>query len=267
MSKLMERRARLEAAGISVIFAEGERAFAESIAGAVEESARFLQRCWRLRAPDECQVRVLTDACGFIADTVPRHLRAVVALTKPFWKKRAERAFGIAGGWMLPWPGRMAVGVKPPHLLAAARSEVGRRLFVPVPDLVEKARHVTCHELTHAFTAHLRLPAWINEGLAMRAVDHVAGYATVRADTSTRVFPDPAALDANAYRRVKPSDHEALLALYATGYWTIRRLEMEAPETLRQMLAQRRPRGEVDRIVAEALALRAQSGSNPAPDP
>jgi hypothetical protein len=251
----MAETARLEAAGIPVFFPESHRLLAENIVAAVEETTRFLQDHWRLRPPADCQVHVLTDVFSFIAETVPLRFRILVALTKPLWRKRAERAFGIAGGWMLPWPGRMAVGVKPPDLLASAKTRLGERIFEPVSDPTEKVRHITCHELTHAFSAHLRLPAWINEGLAMRAVDHVAGYPTVREETSAQVLWDPSALDSKAYRRVKPSDHEALLALYATGYWMTRRLEDQAQDTLREILRTRRSHGEVNRLVSEALAL------------
>jgi hypothetical protein len=251
----MAGTARLEAAGFPVFFPESQRLFAETIVVAVEETARFLQDQWSLRPPADCQIHVLTDVFSFIAKTVPGRFRFLVSLTKPLWRGRAERAFEIGGGWMLPWPGRMAVGVKPPEFLASSKTKLGERLFEPVPDLAEKARHITCHELTHAWTAHLRLPAWINEGLAMRAVDHVVGYPTVREGTSALVLWDLSALDPKAYRRVDPADHEALLALYATGYWVTRRLEGEAPDTFRELLRQRRSPGEVNRLASEALEL------------
>jgi hypothetical protein len=238
-----------------VFFPESHRLFAETIVAAVEETAGFLQDQWSLRPPADCQIHVLTDVFGFIAKSVPGRFRLLVALTKPLWRGRAERAFDLAGGWMLPWPGRMAVGVKPPDLLASSKTRLGERLFEPVPDPAEKARHITCHELTHAWTAHLRLPPWINEGLAMRAVDHVVGYPTVREETSAQVLSNLSALDPKAYRRLDPADHEALLALYATGYWLTRRLEGQAPDTLRALLRKRRPPGEVNRLATEALKL------------
>ena len=247
--------ARLEAAGFPVFFPESHRHFAENIAAAVEDTARFLEDQWNLRPPSDCQIHVLTDAFRFIAETVPGRLRFFVALSKPLWQGRAERAFGIAGGWMLPWPGRMAVGVKPPELLASSKTRLGERLFEPVLDPLEKARHITSHELTHAWTAQLRLPAWINEGLAMGAVDHVVGYTTIREETSNRVLEDLSALDHKAYHRVTSTDHEALLSLYATGYWLTRRLEDQAPDTLRKLLMHRRSHSEANRLVAEALEL------------
>ena len=251
----MARKTRFEAAGFPVFFPDNHRRSAEDISAAVEATSRFLRDQWSLQPPANCEVHVLTDVFSFIAETVPRHLKLLVALTKPLWRARAERAFEIAGGWMLPWPGRMAVGVKPPGLLASAQTQLGERLFVPVLDLTEKVRHITCHELTHAWTAHLRFPPWINEGLAMRAVDHVVGYPTVRRETYAEASWDLSALDPKAYRRVNSTDHEALLKLYATGYWLTRRLEDRAPNTLRDLLNHRRSSGEINRLVSDAIGL------------
>lgn len=249
----MAEKSRIEAAGFPVVFPEFHRPSAETIASAVEATARFLQDQWNLHPPADCQVHILTDLSSFIEDSVPGRLKLLVALTKPLWRGRAERTFEIAGGWMLPWPGRMAVGVKPPDLLASSKTSLGERLFKPVPDLGEKTRHIACHEFTHAWTAHLRLPSWINEGLAMRAVDHVVGYPTVREETSAQVSRDLSALDPRAFRRVKTTDHQALLALYSTGYWLTRRLEDERPDILWDLLKHRRSSGEVNRLVSEAL--------------
>jgi len=249
----MNNRNRLEAAGIPVFFTERHRSVAEAITETVEKTALVLQNQWDLQSPANCEVHVLTDASGFIEETAPRHLRLLIALTKPLWRGRAERAFQIAGGWMLPWPGRLAVGVKPPDLLAESKTELGERLFKPVVDPLEKVKRLSCHELTHAWTAHLRLPPWINEGLAMRAVDHMVGYPTVREETSAEATFDLSALDSKAYRRVSSADHEALLVLYSSGYWLTRRLEDQAPRILRDLLKRRRPSREVAQIVAVAL--------------
>jgi hypothetical protein len=44
---------------------------------------------------------------------------------------------------------------------------VGEFIFVEEKDTQTNVRHVTCHELTHACSAYLGLPAWLNEGLAV----------------------------------------------------------------------------------------------------
>ena len=58
------------------------------------------------------------------------------------------------------------IGIKPPRLLDRADRTIGGLLFRRGPDLHKKAELTTCHELTHACSARLKLPAWLNEGLA-----------------------------------------------------------------------------------------------------
>ncbi len=249
----MPERQRLLAAGIPVVHAPEHAELARLLAETVERTAAVLASRWGLDLPPTAEVHVLTSWQRFVDDSVPDRDRVWVRLTRPLWRRRAERAFAVAGGWMLPWHGRLAVGVKPPDLLAASATAIGARLFDPVPDRLEKVRHVACHELTHAATAHLRLPPWLNEGVAMRTVDHLAGRPTVRDDTRELVVPDPSALDRRAYRNVGSGDDRALLALYATGYWTVRRLDERDAPVLREILSRRRPRREVRRMAREAF--------------
>ncbi len=158
----------------------------------------------------------------------------------------------LAGGWSLPWKGRPAVGVKPPELMPNSETSLGARLFVRVEDPMEKVRHFTCHELTHAFTAHLRLPPWLNEGLAMRAVDHMVGRPTVLDETRALVEQDPSTLGTRSYRRLAARDHDALIRLYATGYWITRQIDENDPSELARILETRRPQPEVTRAVMTA---------------
>jgi hypothetical protein len=189
----------------------------------------------------------------FVDQTVPKSLYHLVNLTKPFWQPRAQRAFTLAGGWMLPCRGCLAVGVKPPELLVRSTSRLGERLFVAVSDPLEKVQHLTCHEFTHACTAHLRLPPWLNEGLAMRTVDHMVGYPTILETTRAMVQFDQSVLSSRAYRRIKPNDYDSLICLYATGYWVTRQLEESHPTTLGELLKRKRSIREITRIVGTTL--------------
>jgi hypothetical protein len=171
----------------------------------------------------------------------------MISLTKPIWRPRIDRTYALAGGWMLPWPGRPAIGVKPPELLVSADRRLGERLYVPVPDLHEKVMHITGHELTHAYTAFLRLPSWLNEGLAMRAVDHLAGSDTILDETRGCVRADPASLGSRAYRRLAERDHDALVELYATGYWLTRQLDDGEGGRVKELLKRRRTHRRINR--------------------
>ena len=247
----MNEEQRVLASAIPVVFHAEHREAGLAMAEVVERTGELL-RSWGLRPPLHSEIRVLTDWAEFIDRTAPAWLRPLLALTRPLWRGRAERAYALAGGWMIPWPGLAVVGVKPPELLAHSEPSLGDRLFVPVPEPLEKVRHLTCHELTHAFTAHLRLPAWLNEGLAMRAVDHLAGRPTVLEETRDLVGHHWSELETRAFRRIAAADHDALIRLYATGYWVTRRLDEERLEVLQGLLERRRPRREVLRTVEGA---------------
>jgi hypothetical protein len=240
-------------ADLQVVHAPEHEAIAQVMTAAVAETDALLSRRWGLTGTRACEIHVLTSWERFVDETVPARYRPWVRISKPLWRGRAARTFAVAGGWMLPWPGRPAVGVKPPELLKSSATPMGVRLFEPVSDPVEKVRHLTCHEFTHACTAHLRLPVWLNEGLAMVAVDHLAGHQTVRGDTRGLVTSDPSSLDRRGYRRVRAGDEKALLRLYATGYWITRQLDASNASALRELLSRRRPRREVRRLAAEAF--------------
>ena len=250
----------IKAAGVPIIYSPEYEQAASAMAGAVVETASILAQRWKLPVPRGCEVHVLTDWEEFLDRTVPRHLRLLFKLTKPLWRARVERTFPLAGGWMMPWRGRPAVGVKPPELLAQSQVGLGDRLFEPVPDLLEKVRHLTSHEFTHACTAHLKLPPWLNEGLAMRTVDHMVGHPTVLEATRALAHSDLATLDSRSYRRVGPGDQDALIRLYATGYWATRQLEEKRPSVLGELLQRRRSARDVTQRAGGALRLAAVDG-------
>lgn len=246
-----------QAAGVPIIYLPEYEQAASAMASAVVETASMVAQRWNLSVPRGCAAHVLTDWEEFLDQTAPRRLRLLMKLTKPLWRARMERTFPLAGGWMMPWRGRPTVGVKPPELLAQSQVCLGDRLFEPVPDLLEKVRHLTSHEFTHACTAHLRLPPWLNEGLAMRAVDHMVGYTTVLEGTRALAHSDLATLDSRSYRRVKAGDEDALIRLYATGYWATRQLEENRPAVLEEILQRRRSARDVTRKADAALRLSA----------
>lgn len=243
----------IETAGVPIYFEESDRDTARVVADTVSQTMRIVMDRWALPIPASCRVYVLTTWEAFLSDSVPFWLRLPVWLCRPLWHSRVNRAHELAGGWMLPWPGRPCVGVKTPEQLSKTKLTLGDRLFKPVANSVEKVRHITCHEFTHACSAHLRLPPWLNEGLAMRAVDHLVGHGTVMEETREVAEIDPIAVDSRAYRRISVNDHDTLIRLYAAGYWATRRIDEESPDRLAQLLSKRRPRSELEGICREIL--------------
>jgi hypothetical protein len=128
---------------------------------------------------------------------------------------------------------------------------LGERFFEPEEDINQKVQQVTCHELVHAFTAHLRLPVWLREGLAIVTVDHLVGKATVRAETVAMLEESP---DEGHGRHRKP-DWEALVTETVRGYWTTRYIAETKPQQLKRLLRERHKHRELERELARAYGL------------
>jgi hypothetical protein len=158
----------------------------------------------------------------------------------------------VAGGWNQTYGRRTATGIKPPRLIReAATTSPGEKIFVTVEDLEEKIRHITCHELTHAFTSHLKLPVWLNEGLAMVTVDMLAGRPTVKKDTLCLLE----GLEDDWPLGARGTDSEGLVQLYARSYWLVRYLTETQFDTLKALLEKRQNHRALEQRLAAACGL------------
>jgi hypothetical protein len=129
---------------------------------------------------------------------------------------------------------------------------LGDRIYIREDTLEDKVRHVTCHELTHAMSTHLGLPAWLKEGLAMVAVDRYFGRPTVQPGTLEMLAEPPHPKGQGEQQRPDPRDPEAMLAIYARGYWLTRYLDERKPELLKDLLRQRMAKGALEARIAAA---------------
>jgi len=242
--------------GLTLFFDADEQDAAELIGRACERSSRLIRQSWGLETPEDCRVYVMTSWLRFMFHSAPWHWRVLLVPSLPLWCLRVRRTWRYAGGWMQRYGNRKAVGVKPPRILELADRSVGVRMFVPEDDLSRKVEQVTCHELTHAFTAHLRLPMWLNEGVAMLTVDRLAGCPTVVRDTVETLHRSSSGADPAGYRDVRWSDQDALVYHTVRGYWIVRYLEEKHPGVLRSMLSQRHGQEVLEDKVAAELGMR-----------
>jgi hypothetical protein len=242
-----------------------DRGAAAQIGAAAEEALRLACQRWGLAPPGGLQVHALTSWPGFLFRAAPCSWRPWLLLTFPLWAARVARLWRIAGGWTQRFGSQTAVGVKPPRLLRLADRSRGERLFLAEPDLDGKVRQIAVHETVHACSLHLRLPAWLTEGLAMVAVDLVAGRTTVRGESLSRLVAAPSGSRAGEGGRRHPSTSgggaEAFLRVYAQGYWRVRFLEETRPGLLKGLLAEKRRSREWLPAIAGALGLADESGT------
>ena len=123
------------------------------------------------------------------------------------------------------------------------------------PNPEELVRNTTGHELTHAFSAHLRLPMWLNEGLAMRTVDRLFDKPMVKPESLELLEKAARSDDPAGYAKINARDQEAILYHYVRAYWVTRYVEDTQPELLKELLSRRHGRGELDSNVAAAYGM------------
>jgi hypothetical protein len=239
-------------AGLTLFFEAGEQEAAELIGGACAQSVDLIQQLWGLGAPEDCRVYVMTSWLHFMFHAAPWPWRPLLAIFFPLWAPRAKKLWRYAGGWAQRYGNRRAVGVKPPHLAQLSDRSIGGQVFVKEDDVREKVRHVTCHELVHAFASHLRLPMWLNEGLAMVTVDRYFQKQTVRRETLGVLERWSRGTGPGRYRKLRVEDKDAMVYHCVRGYWLTRYIEDTQPELLRGLLARRTGHRELERKVASA---------------
>jgi hypothetical protein len=241
--------------GLTLFFEADAQEAAELIGGACEQSVRLIRESWGLETPEDCRVYVMTSWQRFIFHSAPWHWRILLVPSLPLWVSRVSRMWRYAGGWMQRYGKRRAVGVKPPRILEQADRSVGARIFLPEDDIARKVEQVTCHELTHAFAAHLRLPMWLNEGLAMLTVDRLVGAPTVLPETVETLRRSSSRAGPAGYRDLRWTDRDAMVYHTVRGYWITRYLEEAHPGLVRSMLSQRYRQEALEEGLAEALGL------------
>jgi hypothetical protein len=169
--------------GVTVVIDPDEQDTVDLISSACAKAIQLSQGVWGLGPPEDCRIYVMTSWSGFVFQSAPWHWRILLGATMPFWCFRARRTWPYSAAWTQRYGRRVAIGVKPPRLLEQSDRSIGVRMFVEEKDMKVNVQHVTCHELVHACSAHLKLPMWLNEGIATVTVDRFLERATIREET------------------------------------------------------------------------------------
>ena len=197
--------------GLTIFFPAEERSAAELVRQACEKSISLIRTSWGLETPEDVRVYVLTASwLRATFHSAPWRWRPLMVLSLPVWYPRGRRLWRVAGGWQQSYGRRCAVCVKTPRLLAQEDSSIGDRIFISEAEMTAKVQQITCHELTHAFTAHLKLPAWLNEGLAMVTAERFAGKPMVRRDSLVLLEPPMAIRGSSSRQAAKSGGLEAV---------------------------------------------------------
>ena len=240
---------------IVVHFPPEEEQTADVIAEVCENVPVFARQAWNLPMPRDCCIYVMASWLGFYVRSAPPVWRIYLAATLPLWSYRVQRMWPYAGAWTQRFGKKVAIGIKPPRLWEQSDKTIGRLIMVPEPDVKAKIRAVACHELVHACSAHLRLPPWLNEGIAMASVDQLLGKPTVRQDTlqlMQRSGPKPLP---TGNRGISDMDVGNIAYEYVRGYWLVRYLEETHPGLLAGMLSKRHRAAWIEDYLAVQIGL------------
>jgi hypothetical protein len=236
-------------------FPRGEDEAVELLTSACKRSVEVIRDTWGFPEPEHCRVYLMTSWLQFILHSAPWHLRVLWVCLLPLWGFRVRKTWRWAGGWTQRYRRRPAIGVKPPRLIEQADTSIGDLTFYKEPDSTRKMQHITCHEMTHAFSARLKLPMWLNEGIAMLAVDELFGMQTVRSDTLAALGLRSGRGRAAHYRRLGRMSKADIAYYYTRGYWITRFVRDRYPDLLGEALKQKSTCRALENRIARAFNL------------
>jgi len=240
-------------AGLCLYYESEEKETAGLVAAACERSVHLFQQRWGLSMPEDCRVYVMTSWLSFLFHSAPWPWKVYLALTLPLVARKARAIWPYAGGWSLSYGDRRVVGVKPYRLFQLGNRSIGEQIFLQNRDASDKVQTVTCHELVHAFTFHLRLPTWLNEGLATLAMEHYLERRIVRSDMLKSLTEQALENIIKGKDRSRVDQPQTLVAQYALGFWLTRYIEEARPELLRELFAERCKPRDLEVKVASAF--------------
>ncbi|MCL4562009.1 MAG: hypothetical protein M1281_15540 [Chloroflexi bacterium] len=241
--------------GVRVIFDSREQATADLIADSAAQALHLIQESWGLRSPEDCRIYVMTSWWGFFFQSAPWLWKIMLSLTFPFWYSRARRTWPYSAAWTQRYGRRVAIGIKPPSLLEISDKSIGLLMFEEEKDPREKIRHLTCHELTHACSAHLKLPAWLNEGLAAVTVDRLFEKRTIRSDTLELLRSYTPKERPLTYRELSRQGGKAIAYQAVRGYWLVQYLEDCHPGFLKGNFSSTGEGQAIEEAVARELGI------------
>ncbi len=268
------------AEGIELDFPPEERQAADIVEEACRKSLPIIEEAWGLSGPRRCRIYLVTSPLRFFFPYAPWYYWAIrisvlLLLAWLAWISlgfdvvlvvsivaalfRARRIWRMGAGWTLRYRNCPVIVIKSPRLLAQADIRIGSKIFLEEPDPARKLSGITCHELTHACSASLKLPLWLNEGIAMLTVDSLFGRQTVRS-TTLQSLNHPRHRGTHAeYKNLGSMKNEAWVYHYVRGYWLTRYLRDTQPGLLRELLAKRHTRRALRKKLAAASNLSPRS--------
>jgi hypothetical protein len=241
--------------GVTIYYDAVEKEAADQLASASERSIQTITGSWQLPVPEDCRVYLMVSwpRCVFLG--APVGTQIMLALTMPFWYRDFKMRWQYAGGWSQRYGRRQVVGIKVPRLIASTPEAMGESLFVKEDNPDQKFLSIVCHELTHAFSAHLPLPGWFNEGLAMLSADQCVGKQTVLPSTIELLHAQAGEDDPADRINMETQSREQIILLYVRGYWLTCYLVENHPDLVKELLIGTKSTSDIEAHIAGELGI------------
>lgn len=240
---------------ITLYFNPREKESAEIIEAACRQSLPIIRETWGLPEPKQCRVYIVNSWFYYMFHSAPWYARIPSVLSFPFWYLQTRRVCKLYGGLTQPRKGNPAIGIKPLKSIANTDTSVGNLIYLKAPTMKDKLEHILCHEMTHAFSSHLDLPLWLNEGIAMVSVDIYFGKQTVRADTLNYLKNPKLKRYHAGYDDLPQMKKTSIVYHYTRGYWITRFLMNKHPDALKNALKKKQSLHSLENQIASALGL------------
>jgi len=169
---------------------------------------------------------------------------------------RIRRTWPYSAAWTQRYGSRIAIGIKPSRLLEKSDRSIGTRMFIKEENPDINLQTVTCHELIHACSAHLVLPMWLNEGIAILSTDSFTEKSTIRTDTLQLVKDYIPKESPPTYGALSHMKSEAIAYHDSRAYWTVRYLKEKHPDFLKTLLSHHMFEDEIDRKITGELGIK-----------
>jgi hypothetical protein len=198
------------------------------------QAADFLQNTWSLNVPD-CHVYVTSRWQTIMLEQAPPLSKTVNQASLLLLRKRyalLNSLWNRSAGWFQRYGKLCLIAIKP--LSDFEKMNLTHsQLYTPM-SYQEKFMNTLVHELTHAFTGHLKLPLWLNEGVALLSAEKALGYGAVKRETLEYLMTPQRS--PNYYQLPKLSN-DKFFYHYAKGYWLTRYLLEQHEDVLRRLLS------------------------------
>jgi hypothetical protein len=237
-------------ADIHLFYEPAEHETAALLEIAIPRSVELLQQRWGLPVPADCRVYVMTSWAQFFFHPAKWPMKIYLGLFFPIIAYRARQVWPLAAGWTTTLGKRRVVGIKPPRLMQTADRSLGQLLFQPGLEMDDKVASTACHELTHAFTMHLRPPTWLNEGLATLAMEYYLNSRVVLPGTVHQLGALPSKYLGRGVEQMRTHNKQWFLLQYIRGYWLTRYIDETRPELLKTLLAEPRTNTALEETLA-----------------